>query len=114
MPIMGGVMRCVDEIRGDGVAPIPVADACLHSQQVTAEHCPPPSHNHDCCALTRVYKATGAAVNVSHSGNRAAGAHQPKNAWGLGRSPKVSTRAARVLFLSSPTTRLIVAAWRRR
>jgi len=106
-------MRCVDEIRGDGVAPVPVADACLHSQQVTAEHCPPPSHNHDCSALTRVYKASGSVMNVSYGSNRAAGIHQPKNARGLGQSPKVSVRAAHLLFLSLPTTRLIVAVWRR-
>jgi hypothetical protein len=108
-------MRCVDEIRAnDGVAPIPVADACLHSQQVTAEHCPPPSHIHDCSALTRVYKTTGAAVNVSYGSIRAAGANQPKNAREFEGGPlKVSACAARVLFLSLPTTRLIVAVWRR-
>jgi hypothetical protein len=58
-------MRCVDEIRADGVATVPVADACLHSQQVTAEHCPPPSHNHNCCPLTRVYKVTGSCLRVA-------------------------------------------------
>jgi hypothetical protein len=58
-------MRCVDEIREDGVTAVPVADACLHSQQVTVEHCPPPSHNHNCCVYTRVYKTAGTCLRIA-------------------------------------------------
>jgi hypothetical protein len=108
--VMGGVMRCVDEIRGDGVAPVPVADACLHSQQVTAESCPPLSHNHDCCVLTRVNKASGSCLKDSYSRSCAASVYQPKNAREFeGSALKVfSARSALLVFLSLPTTRLIV------
>jgi hypothetical protein len=64
-------MRCVYEIRADGVAPVPVADACLHSQQRAAETCLPPAQNHLLCALTRVYeasKASGEAITVRSCG----------------------------------------------
>jgi hypothetical protein len=56
-------MRCDDEIRADGVAPVPVADAHPHSQQSRAEHPLPPT---------------------SLAG--AAGTHPPKNALGCGAS----------------------------
>ena len=104
-------MRCVDEIRGNGVAPIPVGDARLHSQQMTAESCLPPSHNPNSCVLMRVNRNVGIDLRLSVGRVRAAAVHHPKNARGLGQSPKVFARAARVLFLSLPTNRLIVAVW---
>jgi hypothetical protein len=62
---MGGVMRRVHKIRIDGVAPVPVADACLHSQQRTAESCLPPSHIAAHSELTRVYRTERAMDDVS-------------------------------------------------
>ena len=56
-------MRCVHEIRANGVAPVPVADACQHSQQMTAESCLPPTHDASHFALTRVYSADEPSVD---------------------------------------------------
>jgi hypothetical protein len=56
MSKLGGGMRHVDEIRGDGVAPVPAADACLHSHK------------------------DGPNTRRPHQSSRAAGSHQPKNA----------------------------------
>jgi hypothetical protein len=53
---LGGGMRHVDEIRADGVAPVPVADACLHSHK------------------------DGPNTRRPHQSFRAAGNYRPKNA----------------------------------
>ena len=49
-------MRCVSKIRADGVAPVPVADACQHSHK------------------------DGPNTRRPHQSSRVADAHQPKNA----------------------------------
>jgi hypothetical protein len=83
-------MRCVYQIRADRVAPVPVADACLHSQQRTAETCLPPFQNDQRWALTRVYKAQKAsdeAITVRSCGERLISL-KTRGAWG--RAPCIS------------------------
>jgi hypothetical protein len=95
-------MRCVDEIRADGVATVPVADG---APTLTASDSRTLSASLPQSQLQRVNACLQGGWKLyegQHRSNRAAAVHQPKNAWGLGRSPKVSARAARVLFLSLP------------
>ena len=95
-------MRCVHEIRANGVAPVPVADACLHSQQMTAENCLPPSHTAAYYVLERVYSIFRCSVIPGTSSNRLEAVHQPKNAQGCGGwPPPYRAHRARSL-LSSP------------
>lgn len=71
-------MRCDDEIRADGVAPVPVADAHPHFQQMRAEHpLPPPV-------------SPGVAPN-----------HPPKNAPGCGAGGPARMREREALTFNS-------------
>lgn len=94
---MGGVMRCVLEIRGDGVAPVPVADTCLHLQQTTAESSLPPSHNPQFCVLAQVNKAAERLLDVGPSRREAAGSISLKSRGVWGWPQGSHARNARVL-----------------
>lgn len=85
MKHFGGGMPCVYEIRGDGVAPIPVPDAREQAHKSRPKTC-------------RLHQTSPAKRGV----------HQAKNARGVGQSPTVFAREARGLFLSLPKYRAIV------
>ncbi len=101
-------MRCVEEIRADGVAPVPVADACLHSQQTAAESCLPPTHNAVRCALGRVYSIAGGFMEPEYRQDAQWLPISLKTRRGVGAGPHHIARIARVLYLVHRTTRAIV------
>ncbi len=101
---MGGVMRCVHEIRADGVAPVPVADTCLHSQQMTAEHCLPPAQNAAQCALERVYSIARPSVAPRYWEGANRSPISLKTRGGVGAGPHRIARIARVLYLVHRST----------
>jgi hypothetical protein len=73
-------MRCVDEIRGDGVAPIPVTDG---APTLTASDSRTLSASLPQSELLRVNTCLQGNWNLfegQHCSNRAAAAHQSKNA----------------------------------
>ena len=74
-------MRCVSQIRADGVAPVPVADACQRSHK------------------------DGPKTRRPHQSFGVAGAHQPKNARGLGQSPNLDSRREALGSLSASVDR---------
>jgi len=80
MTKLGGGMRYEHEIRVDGVAPVPVADACQHSHK------------------------DGPNTRRPHQIFPRSGVHQPKNARGVGSHPTVSRATRAFFFLVHPIT----------